>query len=118
VQGSKQTDENLSSETKALPFNCKMCYKRFQIKQNLELHMNFQHGKQLSQAKKFFHCSKCPKLYKKESSLKYHISLMHLNKKIDGNLSPEIKDLPLLKVSYPNAKCAIKDLKRNRRSKK
>ena len=27
------------------------------------------------------------------------------------NLSPERKALPLLKVSYPNAKCAIKDLK-------
>ena len=118
MQGSKQTDENLSSETKALPFNCKMCYKRFQIKQNLELHMNFQHGKQFPQAKKRFHCSKCPKFFKQKVYLENHVSLMHLRKKIDENLSPERKALPLLKVSYPIAKCAIKDLKRNRRSKK
>jgi uncharacterized C2H2 Zn-finger protein len=58
------------AENKTLPFKCKMCYKSFQIEKNLELHMNFQHGKQL------------------------------------------------VKVSYPIAKCAIKDLKRNRRSKK
>ena len=106
------------AENKALPFKCKMCYKSFQIEKNLELHMNFQHGKQSPQAKKLFHCSKCPKFFKKKGYLENHVSLMHLSKKSDENLSPEIKTLPLVKVSYPNAKCAIKDLKRNRRNKK
>ena len=86
------------AENKTLPFKCKMCYKSFQIEQNLELHMNFQHGKQVPQEKKLFHCSK-------KVNLENHESLMHLSKK-------------LVKVSYPNAKCAIKDLKRNRRNKK
>ena len=102
------------AENKALPFKCKMCYKSFQIEKNLELHMNFQHGKQSPQAKKLFHCSKCPKFFKKKGYLENHVSLMHLSKKSDENLSPEIKTV---KVSYPNAKCAIKDLKRNRRNK-
>ena len=80
--------------------------------------MNFQHGKQSPQAKKLFHCSKCPKFFKKKGYLENHVSLMHLSKKSDEKLSPEIKTFPLVKVSYPNAKCAIKDLKRNRRNKK
>ena len=106
------------AENKVLPFKCKMCYKSFQIEKNLELHMNFQHGKHFPQAKKLFHCSKCPKFFKKKVILEKHVSLMHLSKKIDEKLSPERKTLPLVNVSYPNAKCAIKDLKRNRRSKK
>ena len=106
------------AEKTPLPFKCKMCYKSFQIEQNLNQHETLYHGKKMSPGKKFFQCSKCPKFYTKESSLNHHISLMHLSKKSDENISLEIKTLPLLKVSYPNAKCAIKDLKRNRRSKK
>ena len=52
-------------------FKCKICYKKFQVEQNLQQHVTLYHEKRL------FHCSKCPNFYENESSLKSHVILMH-----------------------------------------
>ena len=52
-------------------FRCKICYKKFQVEQNLQQHVTLYHEKRL------FHCSKCPNFYENEISLKNHVVLMH-----------------------------------------
>ena len=58
-------------------FKCKICFKRFQVEQNLKQHVTLYHGKQFSPEVKLHQCSKCPNFFEKESSLKNHVTLMH-----------------------------------------
>ena len=58
-------------------FKCKICYKTFQVEQNLKQHVTLYHDKRFSPEIKLYQCSKCPNFFDKESSLKNHVSLMH-----------------------------------------
>ena len=66
----------ITHETENL-FKCKICYKTFQVEQNLKQHVTLYHDKRFSPEIKLYQCSKCPNFFDKESSLKNHVSLMH-----------------------------------------
>ncbi|KAL1517649.1 hypothetical protein ABEB36_001387 [Hypothenemus hampei] len=103
--GSKKLQDHLEIHTGVPKYECEVCSKKFTVKNYLNLHVRYNHKKEVFGIEEGFQCEVCGRKFTFEKSLIRHLSVIH---KIGKNLQVECQICGKLLANNFNLKMHMK----------